>query len=497
MPEWNDNDLLCYDLPSEPQPQIGKILVTGATGYIGGRLVPELVARDYDVRVMLRVASQEYAERWSNTEIVVADALELDKLREALDGIHTAYYLIHSLLLGPRRFESADIQAAINFRKAAEEKKVKRIIYLGGLGDIQSTLSPHLRSRAQVAEELRRGTVPTTILRAAVIIGSGSAPYEILKSLVENSPILFIPYWARTNCQPVSIRDLVKVLVGALESKQTSGKSFDVGGNEVLTYEMMMKSLAKILGKKRVFIQTFFNNIRFYSYVASLLTPVPASVVRSLMASCQNEVVCQNDNIKRILAFQPITFKESILRAMSREELDAVHTRWSDDFPRAHELALKLHELETPPAYKCSYSLITNKTASALFRSICKIGGDEGWLHGNWMWNLRGTLDRMLLGVGISRGRRSSSHLRVHDVVDFWRVEALKKNHSLLLRAEMKLPGKAWLEFKISREEDKNRLYINAYYDPRGVAGKVYWYIFLPFHHFIFNNLIIQIEKRS
>ncbi len=494
---WDENDLLCSNLLTKPQPEIGKILVTGATGYIGGRLVPELLARGYSVRVVARVAAEECRERWPEAETVVADALVSNQLHQALEGIHTAYYLIHSLLLGPKKFESADIQAAINFRKSAEAKGVKRIIYLGALGDSRSPLSPHLRSRIQVAQELQSGKVPTTILRAAIIIGSGSASYEILKHLVKRSPIFFMPYWAKTRCQPTSIRGLINIMVGVLETQETSGKSFDIGGLEVLTYEKMLKILAQILGKKRLFIATSFSNIKFYSYIASLLTPVPAAVIRALMGGCHNEVICQENDILLISLYNPITFKEAILRAMSREELDAVHTTWSDEYPRAHELAIKLRELQNPPYYRRSYSLLSDKSAVALFQSICKIGGKKGWFHANWMWRLRGILDRLLLGVGLSRGRRSKTSLRVNDVVDFWRVESLLQNRRLLLRAEMKLPGKAWLEFKINKNGRENRLTVTAYYEPKGLPGKIYWYNFLPFHHFIFTNLIKQIDKRS
>lgn len=471
--------------------------MTGATGYIGGRLVPELLARGYKVRVMVRAASPEHKERWPDAEIIVAEALELDSLKKALKGVHTAYYLIHSLLLGRKKFESADIQAAINFSKAAEEEEVKRIIYLGGLGDIQSPLSAHLRSRIEVAQELEQGKVPTTILRAAIIIGSGSASYELIQHLVKNFPILLIPYWARTKCQPVSIRDVIKYLVGVLEMPQTSGRSFDIGGRDILTYEMMLKTLADVLGKKRLFIYSPFSSLGPYVYLANLCTPVPGPIIRCLMQGIKNKVVCQEQDIKRILRFEPITYKEAIVRAMTREEQDNVHTRWSDAYPPAHDLAIKLHELDPLPMYISSYSLLTEKSASSLFDSICKIGGKEGWFHSNWMWRLRGMLDRILMGVGTSRGRRSSSSLRINDVIDFWRVEDLKHDERLLLRAEMKLPGRAWLEFNIDREVDRNRLSVKASFQPRGLFGKLYWYVFLPFHLFIFCYLIKQIEKKS
>ena len=495
--KWDNSDLFCHDLTSTPQPEIGKILVTGATGYIGGRLVPELLYRGYQVRVMLRADSPEYNELWPDVEIVVADALEINSLKKAFDGIHTAYYLIHSLLLGQKKFEDADVQAAINFMRAAEEKKVKRIIYLGGLGDIRTNLSAHLRSRAIVAQELEKGKVSTTILRASIIIGSGSASYEIIQHLVKNVPLLPIPDWARTKCQPIGIRDVIKYLVGVMEVAETSGKSFDIGGKDILTYEMMLKILADLYGKKRFFIPFPFHMIKVFAYLTSLFTPVPAPITSCLIEGVKNQVICQNNDIIKLLPFQTIPYKEALLRAMSREERDNVYTRWSDAYPPAHELAIKLNELEEAPSYTYVTSLLTKKSASLLFSSICKIGGKEGWFHNNWIWKLRGMLDRIILGVGTSRGRRSTSSLRINDVIGFWRVEDLKHDEMLLLRAEMKLPGRAWLEFSIDKVGSKNRLSVKGYYQTRSIFGKIYWYIFLPFHNIIFNDLIKQIEKRS
>ncbi len=493
----DNGDLLCHDLPTHPQPEIGKILVTGATGYIGGRLVPELLARGYKIRVMVRVASPEHRERWPNAEIVVANALDLDSLREAFEGIHTAYYLIHSLLLGPERFESADVRAAVNFRKAAEERGIERIIYLGGLGDVRTPLSAHLRSRMNVARELQKGKVQVTILRAAVILGSGSASYELFKNLVKKMPVVLIPYWAKTQCQPIGIRDVIKYLVGVLEVSEASGKSFDIGGKDVLTYEEMMRLLAEVLGKKRFFVPSRLSSFRPYAHLANLLTPVPAPIIWSLLEGIKSRVVCQNDDIKRIVPFEPLTCKEAILRAMTREEQDNIRTRWSDAYPPAHSLAIKLHELDPSPKYTYSCSLVTSKSASLIFRAVCRVGGNEGWFQNNWMWRLRGMIDLMLGGVGVVRGRRSSSTLRINDVIDFWRVEDLKPDSRLLLRAEMRLPGMAWLEFNIKPEQEKNWLFLSAYYQPRGLFGEIYWYIFLPLHRFIFYDLLKQIEKRG
>lgn len=490
------DSLFCHDLPSRPLPGMGKILVTGASGYIGGRLVPELLARGYKVKVMVRAYSPGYAELWPDAEIVAADALDLNQLTIALKDIDAAYYLIHSLRLGHKEFASADIKAAVNFRIAAETNKINRIIYLGGLGDTQSKLSPHLQSRIQVAEELKKGKVQVTVLRAAIIIGSGSASYEIIQHLVKRFPVILIPRWAKTKCQPIAIRDVVKYLVGVLETPATARESFDIGGKDILSYAEMLNIRADLLNKKRFFLP-FFSYLPLYSYIGSLITPIPAPITRSLMEGLKNEVVCQNHTIRQYLPFEPLSYKEAIIRAMNREEQDRIHTRWSDAYPPAHVLALKLNELENGPRYMNTYFLYTTKEASSLFRCICRIGGKEGWFSNNWIWRLRGMVDKILLGVGAARGRKSRTNLRINDVIDYWRVEDLQKDIRLLLRAEMKLPGKAWMEFKIDDDGSKRRLAVIAHYQPQGFLGKVYWYTFLPCHQFLFNDLIMQIEKRS
>ncbi len=491
-----DKNLYCQDLPCKPIATLGTILVTGASGYIGGRLVPELLARGYRVRVMVRAPSPSYKERWPGVEIVTADALQLNHLRIALKDVDTAYYLIHSLLLGQKEFAAADIQAAVHFRLAAEENRIKRIIYLGGLGDTQTTLSPHLQSRIQVAEELKKGEIPVTSLRAAIIIGSGSASYEIIQNLVRRLPIIFIPRWAMTKCQPIGIRDVIKYLVGALEVPQTSGQSFDIGGEDVLSYYEMLKTRADLLNKRRLFLP-FFSFLPLYSYLGALITPVPAPITQSLMKGLKNEVICHNNDIRRYLPFSPLTYKEAIIRAMNREEQDQIYSRWSDAYPPANELALKLHELKRVPQYTSTYSLITAKDAPSLFQCLCRVGGKEGWFSNNWLWWLRGAIDKALLGVGTSRGRRSQTTLEINDVLDFWRVEDLQKSRRLLLRAEMKMPGKAWLEFQIHDEGRQRRLSINAYFHTQSIWGRLYWYFFLPLHQFLFNGLIKQIEKKS
>lgn len=492
-----DKRLFCHDLPTEPDPSMGTILVTGATGYIGGRLVTELLARGYRVRIMVRVPCVESQERWPGAEIVVGDALSIPCLRDALKGVWAAYYLIHSLLLGQDEFEAVDIMAAVNFRRAAGMEGVERIIYLGGLGDLRDSLSPHLRSRNQVGVELKHGSVPVTELRAGIIMGSGSVAHEIIKALVENSPILPLPPWCSTRCQPIAIRDVIKYLVGVLEIPDTAGVSFDIGGPDILTYEEMIRIMAGILKEKLWFITSPVLSVNVNAYLVSLITPVPAAITRSLFEGIVNEVVCKDHQIRKRLPFNLLSYEDAVVRALAVEDLKAVTTRWSDAYPRDYSLAFRLDQFPTPPLYISSYSIKSSKTSRAIFHSVCRIGGDQGWFNSNLLWKLRGMVDRIMYGVGTARGRKHSMGLKINDVIDFWRVERISGDEHLLLRAEMQLPGFAWLEFTIAPYRGKNRLTVTAYFQPRGVWGKVYWYFFLPFHHFIFTDLIKQIEATA
>ena len=496
---WDSEDLYCTDLSTTPRTDIGTILVTGATGYIGGRLVPDLLARGYQVRIMVRSYSPDLRKRWPYAEIVVADALHVGQLRKAMEGIDVAYYLIHSMLLGRKEFEIADIQTVTNFRFIAEEQKIKRIIYLGGLGDYIPDLSSHLRSRLNVAEILKTSKVPTTIMKAAIIIGSGSASYEIIKNIVKNSPVYFFPSWSKTLCQPVSIRDVIKYLVGVLETDGTENQTFELCGQDILSYKDMILTFVRLLRKRRLYIRSPIANISFYSYFASLVTPVPAPIIHCLMESVVNEVICHNNSVRKFVPFKTINYKVALLRALTREEQDRIYSRWSDAYPPAHELAIKLSELPQQPPYVSEYTVETDKPATSLFNAICMIGGKEGWFHNNWMWRFRGFIDRILMGVGTVRGRRSISSLRINDVIGFWRVEDIIPDMKLLLRAEMILPGKAWLEFRIleGSKESKNRLSVHAYFVPKGFLGRLYWYNFLPFHFIIFKNLLKQLVLRS
>lgn len=312
--------LLNINFPTSPNREIGLILVTGATGYIGGRLIPELLARKYRVRVMVRSLSDEHLKQWPGAEIVEADAMDPDKLNAALKGVDTVYYFIHSLLLGQKNFEQRDLLLAENFRKASEFNKVRQIIYLGGLGDPRTRLSAHLKNRKLVTKKLSEGPIPVTVLRAAMIIGAGSASYKILSHLVRNSPIFFIPNWAKTKAQPIALRDVIKYLVGAMEVDECLGKDYDIGGSTVLSYEDKLRKMAKMLGTKKLFLPAIITNRSFYGYLASILTPVPGPVTRSLINGCNNEVICHDNKIRDLIKFTPLTFDEAIKEAIADEE---------------------------------------------------------------------------------------------------------------------------------------------------------------------------------
>jgi len=487
----------CADLPTTPRTDVGTVLVTGASGYVGGRLVPELIMRGYRVRAMIRGSETGDLGSWPEVEIVTADALDPESLARALEGVSVAYYLIHSMVRGPGDFARADLQSARNFREAAQGAGVERIIYLGGLGARAENLSRHLDSRRQVAEELADGSVPCTILRASVIIGSGSASFEIIKGLIDRLPLIPFPTWADNLCQPIGIRDVLKYLVGVLEVSQTGDRTFDIGGLEVLTYRQMMGELASILDKRTRFVRAPLGGTKLVAYAVSLLTPVPAPITMCLTDGLKSDTICDYNTIQILIPFTPMPYREALVRALSVEEQDRVATRWSDAYPPAHELSIKLPQLRRPPRYRAAYSRLTDCSAAALFKAITRIGGREGWFNANWMWRLRGAFDRLIFGVGTARGRRSARGLRIGDVIDFWRVEELQPDQRLLLRAEMRMPGRAWLEFDVQEEQGRRRLGITAHYATKSLFGVLYWRFFQPFHWYIFEHLLRQIEGRS
>ncbi len=470
-----------------------RILVTGATGYIGGRLVPRLLERNYSVRCLARNPENLRGRGWEGVEFVKGDALHQETLPLALAEIDVAYYLIHSMRAGEKGFEERDRIAARNFAAAARQAGVKRLIYLGGLGSEEHELSPHLDSRHEVGNILRDSGIPVTEFRAAVIVGSGSISFEMIRYLTERLPIMICPRWVKTLCQPIAVRDVLAYLMETLERPETAGKIFDIGGADILSYRDMMLEYASARGLKRYLLQVPVLTPRLSSYWVDLITPIPAPISRPLIEGLRHDVVCHNPIAREAFSVRPIGYREAVRLALDRVQHGTVETIWSGALASVHasnrpetRLESRETELKEPP--------------ERIYTVFSGIGGARGWFYAEWAWKLRGWIDRMLGGPGLRRGRRNPDQLSVGDALDFWRVEEVIPNRLLRLRAEMKVPGKAWLQFEIKPGLDKNemnRFVQTAFFEPKGLAGLLYWYALYPIHSLIFSGLSREIQKRS
>ncbi|GAA3120441.1 SDR family oxidoreductase [Streptosporangium carneum] len=472
-----------------------RCLVTGATGYIGGRLVPELLDAGHDVRCMVRSAGRLRDQPWAHrVEAVEADATDAERTRKALDGVDVAYYLIHAMG-GGKDFAVSDRHAATVFAAAAEDAGVRRVVYLGGLAPDGEGLSPHMRSRAEVGRIFLDSGAPAVVLRAAVIIGSGSASFEMLRHLTERLPVMTTPRWVRTRTQPVAIRDVLRYLVRWADVEEEVNRSFDVGGPEVLTYADMMRVYAAVAGlPRRVIVPVPLLSPGLSSHWVGLVTPVPASIARPLVESLRNESVCREHDVARYVPDPPeglLGFGDSVALALQRIKEAKVVTRWSS----ASTPGAPSDPLPTDPDW-AGGSLYVDRRArrvdaspEALWRVIESIGGERGWYSLPVAWRARGFLDRLVGGVGLRRGRRDQRHLRVGDSVDFWRVEEVEPGRLLRLRAEMRLPGLAWLELSVGRHGDATVYRQRAIFHPRGLAGHLYWWSISPFHSLIFGRM--------
>jgi len=496
-PVLNKNSFTPMLPPTKIKPGKGKILVTGATGYIGSRLVPELLARGYSVRAMVLSFSREYKKRWPGAEIVEGNTHDIKSLKRALNDIHTAYYLIPSRR-DTHLTEEMDIISARNFSLAAKEMGLKRIVYLCKIPCyVKSRRSQKLHPcPSAVEKEFKKSKIPVTGLMTCSVIGSGSALYEIIVHLIKKIPVLPVPVFDDRCIQASGIIDVLKSLIGTIELPGTENKNFYIGGPEKLNFRSIFKIAARAQNKKIILFPLPFCKV-LYNILAAIITPVNLSFARCVFNNLKLPATSKADCILRYSNIEKQSFEEAIKTAVNTEKMDRIFSRWTDAYPVKHELSKKLHELKAPPRYRSRYSIRTSKSPRNLFNSISRIGGEEGWLRHNWMWRLRSIIDRVLFGVGSARGRRSLSSLKTNDVIDIWRVETVKPPERLLLRAEMKLPGRAWLEFNIKREGRENILSLLASYDTDSLAGKIYWYFFLPFHHLIFPDLIKQIEARS
>jgi len=475
------------------------ILVTGVTGYIGGRLVPVLLEAGYNVRVMVRDSIRLQGRSWiEQVDVVAGDVLQPDTLDAALEGIDVAYYLIHSMRSG-EDFHERDIRAASNFGIAAERHGVKRIIYLGGLGDTETKLSQHLRSRQETGDALRECAVPITEFRAGVIIGSGSLSFEMIRYLTERVPIMICPRWVFTRIQPIGIRDTLNYLVSALDTPESVGQIIEIGGAEIITYRDMMFGYAKARGLRRYMIPVPILTPRLSSYWVHWVTPIPSDIARPLIEGLRNEVIVRDDTARKLFPnIQPASFEVSVNRALEKLQASQVETSWADALvssqPEKTPTVLSTHE----GMFLEQRQQSVKATPSAVFHAFTSLGGANGWLYFNWAWYLRGVLDRLVGGVGLRRGRRHPTEVRVGDALDFWRVEAVTPDRLLRLRAEMKVPGLAWLQFKAEPLEDGNtKLTQTAFFASKGLFGLLYWYGLYPLHGVIFSGMIRKLAERA
>ncbi|QKE29850.1 atypical short-chain dehydrogenase/reductase (DUF2867 domain) [Arcobacter acticola] len=468
-----------------------KVLLTGSTGYIGRRLKQKLL-EDKNIKLRLLVRNKKsVCELEKKVEIIEGDTFNKDALKIALQDVDTAYYLIHSL--SNENYKDLDKISAQNFLDVAVECGVKRIIYLGGLGVKNDDTSEHLLSRIETGEILSSNkNVQTIWFRAGVIIGSGSASFEIIRNLTEKLPVMTTPKWVNTIAQPIAIDDVLSYLQEAINLETKENLIVDIG-SKALSYKEMMIGTANALGLKRVIIPLPFMSINISSYWLNLFTPVPFSVAKALIEGLKSEVTIQNDHAKKYFPqIQPISYEDSVRNAIKEIEENQVISRWNDTANGVWEKNSS-NEISQALYMDRKEADISHIQAQKVYQAFTSIGGENGWFAFDFLWELRGFIDKMIGGVGLKRGRRSQCDLRISDCLDFWKVVDLKENERLLLYAQMKLPGEAWLEFKIK----DNKLIQSAYFYPKGVFGRLYWYSLVPLHYFIFKNMINSIIKKA
>jgi uncharacterized protein YbjT (DUF2867 family) len=497
------------------------VLVAGATGYVGGRLVPRLLEEGHRVRVLARTPERARRYDWSDqVELVKADVLEADTLGPAFDGVDVAYYLVHSIGAGSSGsgsgFADTEARAAENFRAAADLAGLQRIVYLGGMGE-SAELSEHLASRHRVGEILASGRTPTTELRAAVIIGSGSLSFEMLRYLTEVLPVMVTPSWVRTRCQPIAIRDVLHYLTRIIDDNEPVDRVLDIAGPDIVTYAEMMQTFASVAGlPRRVIIPVPVLSPTLSSRWVGLVTPLPASTARPLIDSLRYEVVQRNTDIDELVPHQPIQFREALELALRRTRTEAVDTRWSDAGFTPADTIPGDPEWAGGATYSDHQTVTTTADNAALYTAFARIGGSNGYYVADWAWWLRGLFDKLIGGPGLRRGRRHPVDLRSGESLDFWRVVHADAGRQLVLEAEMKVPGKAWLTWRIERadsdedaetgddtgtdheivgntdaptDDEQWQLHQVAFFAPKGLFGRAYWFTMLPFHWLIFRRM--------
>jgi uncharacterized protein YbjT (DUF2867 family) len=471
------------------------VLLTGATGYIGGRLLTCLEAKGCRIRCLARKPEHLHHRQNRQVEIVQGNVLETDSLRTAMSNIQAAYYLIHSMA-SEGKFEEEDRKAAHYFGKAAKEAGVKRIIYLGGLGNPEENLSPHLKSRQEVGKILRESGVQVIEFRASVVIGSGSLSFEIIRALVERLPVMITPRWVSVPTQPICITDLLHYLMEALTQSVEGNPIFEIGGNDVVSYGDLMKEYAKQRGLTRLMLPVPVLTPSLSSLWLGLVTPVYARIGRKLIDSIRNPTIVQDAAAQRFFGIRPMNVSEAIATALRNEDHEIAETRWSDALSSAGIIRewggtrfgtrlvdSRMDHVEVPP--------------TVAFRPIRRIGGQTGWYYGNWLWKIRGWLDLLAGGVGLRRGRRDPENVYVGDPLDFWRVEQFEPDRLLRLAAEMKLPGRAWLQFEVQATEKGSQIRQTAIFDPHGLQGLLYWYLLYPIHLCVFGGMLKGIIRTA
>ena len=472
-----------------------KILLTGATGYIAKRLLPVLLENGHEVVCCVRDTNRFDATRFKNENlsVVEVDFLRTDEIERIPANIDVAFYLIHSMSTKRGKFEELEAASAFNFKKRMQQTRVRQVVYLSGIVN-EKELSKHLSSRKNVEEILSSSTYALTTLRAGIIVGSGSASFEIIRDLVEKMPVMIAPRWLNTRCQPIAIRNVIQFLSGVMLKPETFNRSFDIGGPEILTYKEMLLRFAKIRGLPRWIGILPIMTPRLSSYWLFFVTSISYSLACHLVNSMKVEVVCHDNELEQMLGIVPITYDKSIELAFDKIEQHQVLSSWKDALT-SQPLSKGLSQFIEVPVYGCYKDIKTRKvadTARAL-EKIWSIGGENGWYFADLLWNIRGFIDRIVGGVGIRRGRTSPGEITAGDALDFWRVIlADKEEKRFLLYAEMKMPGEGWLEFSIDKA---NILHQTATFRPYGIWGRLYWYFFLPFHGLIFRGMIHNIAE--
>lgn len=468
-----------------------KILLTGSTGYIGKRLLPVLIELGHEVVCCVRDLSrfnppEAFKKNITIIKVDLLDRVSLNTIPKDIDG---AFYLVHSMS-SSENYDSLEELSAINFREALKKTNVQHVVYLSGIVN-ETKLSKHLTSRKNVEMQLNKGDYNFTALRAGIIIGSGSASFEIIRDLVEKLPIMITPKWLHTKCQPIGVSDVIEFLSKSIFNSKTFNQDFDIGGPDILSYKNMLLDFSKIRGLRRKIFVVPIMTPKLSSYWLYFITSTSYKLATSLVYSMKIEVICRDTHLNEILNITPISYKEALKRAFRKLESNAILSSWKDAYSSS-DLNFSISEFIQVPTFGCFKDSRTrsfvNKQKS--IEKIWNIGGRTGWYYGNWLWRLRGFIDKLFGGVGLRRGRTNPSTIHVGDSIDFWRVlYANKEEGRLLLFAEMKLPGEAWLEFKV----DQGKLIQTATFRPLGLAGRLYWYAVLPFHGFIFKGMIKQL----